>query len=462
MYRSALVSPNVVLKATLFALVACSGHPGPGSRDSDSHAGGDVDTDADSDVDVDADADGDTGWDPGSVYVLRGQGALDGGAVTEVTGFGGSDCGDWVSVGAQGVIVHCSDPVSGSSTSQLLHRVDGAALLEGRAEVLATLSGAFVGHGSPRASMADLDGDALDEIGLRDGAGSGSALGFVVPGSGWVADAALEDVAWSLVGENGYVGIPPQIVGDLDGDGAADLIVAHQSDFYADDQSVGSWLILVPGGSLRGTAPGATVQVSRLPGYVLQATHGLGAPRVIGGVGDLDGDGLQDVGVAFGPWDEPGPDQAGDVRIVLSSTLGTVTLDECPALSGVQVGRLMETLFEPLGDLDGDGRGEVAVGFVEEGSSGSDSRHLEFGIVRGADVAPGTTTMLTPWAADLQGYSGVACDLDGDLYPDWVTADGIWSGAHLLDPDPAPMAAGRDASACLGDLDADGVQELAL
>lgn len=445
--------------AALFALVACSG-PGPGLGDSQL-PDSDAQSDTDADTDVDTDSDADTGWDPGAVYVLRGQDALSGGAVTTVTGFGGSDCGDWVSVGAQGVIVHCSDPDAGSSTSGLLHRVDGAALLEGRAEVLVTLSGAFVAHGSARAGMGDVDGDALDEIGLRDGEGSGTALGFVAPGSGWLADAALEDVAWSLVGESGYVGIAPQIVDDVDGDGAADLLVMQQTDHYSDDSSVGSRLIVTPGGSLRGTALGATVRLLDLPGYVIEATRGLGAPRVIVGLGDVDGDGLEDVGVAFGPWDEPGPDQPGDVRIVLSSTLGTVTLDECPAVSGVQIGRLMETVVEPLGDLDGDGRGEVAVGFVEEDDAGSSSRHLEFGIVRGADVAPGTTTVLAPWDTDLQGYSGVACDLDGDLLPEWVTADGIWSGAGLLEADPAPFAPGLEVKACLGDLDGDGVEELA-
>lgn len=449
----------------LLTLGACSGQRTPDSRapdPTDADTDADSDADGDTDSDVDSDADGDTGFDPGALSVLRGQDALAGAAPTVVQGFGGSGCGDWVSVDGQGgVVVHCDNP-TGSSTDGLLHLVDGPALLEGRPDVLATLSGVFVGSGQAGGGMGDLDGDTLRDLGLRSGAGSGTDLGWVVPGSAWAGDAALGDVGWSLVGQSGSVGLAPQIVDDIDGDGTSDLIIAQEPDSYSDDNSIGTRLIVVSGASLFGTGSPATVQVLTLPGYELTATRGMGAPRVIGGVGDVDGDGLADIGVAFGPRDEPGPDQAGDVRIVLSSTLGEVTLDDCPSITGVLVGRLLTSEFAPLGDLDGDGKGELAIGFVKDDATGSVSRHLEFGVVPGAQISAATRTVITPWAADLQGYTGVACDLDGDGLPEWVSADGIWAGALLLGTNPAAIATGVDAIACLGDLDADGVEEIAM
>jgi hypothetical protein len=71
-------------------------------------------------------------------------------------------------------------------------------------------------------------------------------------------------------------------------------------------------------------------------------------------------------------------------------------------------------------------------------------------VVRGSDIAVDGMTALTPWEADLHGYVGVACDLDGDGAPEWVTADGIWAGTDLLGPSPEPVAAGLAPRACLG------------
>ncbi len=440
----------------LVPLLACSGGPGQDAVAPPS------DTEADSDTDVDVDADPDTGWDEGELTVLRGQDALAGGVGVGVKGFGGSECGDWIMPGEPGeVLVHCGDPWSGSSTGGLLHRVDGAALLSGTPTVLATLSGVYVGHGQANGGMSDLDGDALGELGVRNATDGGLNLGYVVPGSAWAGDTALEDVAWRLVGDSGYVGLAPQVVADADGDGTADLLVVQETDSYVDDSSVGSRLILIPGASLVGTQSSATVLVLRIGSYVIEGTRGLGAPGVIGGVGDVDGDGLEDLGVAFGPWSEPGLDQSGDVRIVLSTTLGAVTLDDCPSVTGVLSGRLLESALVRLGDLDGDGRSELAVGFVKDDDTGSDSRRLEFGVVNGASIAPATTTVIAPWEADLQDYSGVGCDLDGDGLPEWVSADGIWSGGSLSTTAVA-IGPGVDAIGCLGDLDGDGVQELGL
>jgi hypothetical protein len=358
------------------------------------------------------------------------------------------------------VIVHCQDPEA-SSTEGLLHLVDGAALLDGVADVRATVSGAWVSTGSAVAGLGDLDGDGRGDLGLRSNAGSGTDLGRVLPGAAWTGETALGDVGWRLSGEEGYAGLAPQVVADTDGDGGADLVVVQETSGYVDDTSIGTRVYVVAGVGFEGAGAGTRVDIPSLTGRMLVGTRALGAPRAVGGIGDVDGDGLEDVGVAFGPWEELGPDQAGDLRLVLSSKQDD-SLDACPAIRGVQVGRWLGVVFAPLGDLDGDTRGELVVGFIVEGPEGSSSRHLEIGVVRGGDLATEGDTELTPWEADLHGYDGVACDLDGDGAREWVTSDGIWAGTTLLDPDPAPIAVGVDPLACLGDLDGDGAEELGL
>lgn len=442
--------------------------PGP-DRDTDADTDADIDADSDSDVDADADSDpGDTGWEEGAIGVVRGPDALAGVAATHVQGFGGAACGEGVvparglgGDGAAEVLVLCVQPGADLTVSGLLHRVSGAALLEGRPEVLSTLSGVpLIWEPEELRGTGDLDGDARGEVGLRSGAGSGTDLGYVAPGSTWSTDAALRSVAWRLRGESGYVGVAPQVVRDVDGDTIADLVIAQQPVFHVDEDSVGTRLIVVPGSALQGIAAAATVDV-RAFSYLLEGRRSLGDARVIGAVGDVDGDGLGDVGVAFGPRDEPGPDQAGDLRIVLSSTLGAVALDDCPSVTGVFVGRLMGSHFWPLGDLDADGRGELAVSFVKRGDTSSDNL-VEFGIVRGADIVPATTTVLEPWELDLHDLWGAPCDLDGDGFPEWVSEDGIWAGTDLLSATPTPWAAGIDVTTCLGDLDGDGTEDVAV
>lgn len=394
----------------------------------------------------------------GSLSVLSGPDALVGGAPTEVSGFGGVECGRWVSAGARGVIVHCEDP---DGPEGLLHLVDGLALLDGVADVFATVSGVFVATGSAAADIGDLDGDGDGELGLRANTGSGEDLGRVLPGEAWTGDVAIGDVAWRLSGEQGDMGLAPQVVADTDGDGGADLVVVQEATSYVDDASVGTRLYVTVGTGFAGAGGGTRVEVPALAGRALVGTRALGAPRAVHGIGDVDGDGLEDLGVAFGPWEEPGEDRAGELRVVLSSRADD-SLDSCPAIRGVQVGRWMGVVFAPVGDVDGDGLGELVLGFVVEGADGSSSRHLELGVVRGAELASGADTEISPWTADLQGYAGVACDLDGDGVRDWVTADGIWDGTSLLEPDPTPIAGGVTPLACLGDLDGDGAEELAL
>ncbi|MCK6503640.1 hypothetical protein L6R53_09620 [Myxococcota bacterium] len=421
-----------------------------------------------------ADAGSTTEPDPGGVAVLAGPAALLGSEGTWVTGFPGTDCGGWVAPagdvdldGDPDVVVICAQEGRDPVRDSLLHLVDGAALLGGAAEVVASLSGAPHRSGGGAHRLGDLDGDGRAELPLETVSGTSHSLGSVLPGAAWALGGEVDLRAWELRGDSGYSPMPGQVLPDVDGDGGPDLLLVQEPGHYTDESSDGIWLFVVQGAAFAVLPAGDPAELARLPHARVVGSRALGEPDVIGGVGDVDGDGREDLGVAFGPRDAHAVDQRGSIRLVLSSTLGAVSLaavslEDGPEVRGVQPARLMASQFQGLGDLDGDGRGELAVLFAKRIDGSSEQPVTELGVVRGADLAAGGTVDLAPWSPEHRATDGLACDLDGDGLSEWIGADGIWAGDSLLEGAPSPVAPGVTALACLGDLDGDGAEELAV
>jgi hypothetical protein len=136
-------------------------------------------------------------------------------------------------------------------------------------------------------------------------------------------------------------------VGDTNGDGAVDLAVG---------------------------APGAGGSVVLLSGANLSTLLTLTAPATntdfggaIGAVGDVNGDGKADVAVGAPLSDRNGAD-AGELAI-LSGTSGAVLYDVVGAQPGDRLGASMAS----LGDRDGDGRSEFAMGLPGSDASAADA-----------------------------------------------------------------------------------------
>jgi hypothetical protein len=70
--------------------------------------------------------------------------------------------------------------------------------------------------------------------------------------------------------------------------------------------------------------------------------------------------------------------------------------------------------------------------------------------------------VLAPWPDQDVTYAGVTCDLDGDGAPEWISSAGIWAGKELLGGAPLPIGPGLAVLRCLGDIDGDGTEELAV
>jgi hypothetical protein len=299
-------------------------------------------------------------------------------------------------------------------------------------------AGAWFGYGVER--LGDFDGDGVFDLavgaaGNSDGGANNGALHLVM----LKPDGSVKDVH-TISEQLGGLGETLDIadsfantianLGDLDGDGTTDLAVTH---IYDDDKAFNSgalWILwLTPDGQVKAKQKIGSDDLSE----PLAANDEFG--RDVAVVGDVDGDGIQDLAVgAYG--DHDGAPLAGSVWILFLRADGSVRESaKISATQGGFTGSLVEgsrfgSAVEPVGDLDGDGVPDLAVGasrgpFYSVGSSrvfilflskdGSVHDQIEIG----------------------QGQGGLNASVDnGDLF--------------------------GEALANLGDLDGDGVPELAV
>ncbi len=255
------------------------------------------------------------------------------------------------------------------------------------------------------ASLGDLDGDGVGDLGV------GSPIdddGGFTRGAVWIlflnADGTVKahqkissaEGAGPPLSDGDRFGESVASLGDLDGDGVGDLGVGTQGDDDGGANRGAVWILFL---NTDGTVKSHQKISDTQGGFagILDDDDNFG--ETVAAMGDLDGDGVDDLGVGAFLDDDGGTDR-GAMWILFLNTDGTVkSHQKISDTQGGFTGVLDDDDWfsitpDFLGDLNGDGVGDLAVGANLDDDGGAD---------RGA-----------VWILFLDGVPKCAADIDGD------------------------------------------------
>ena len=209
---------------------------------------------------------------------------------------------------------------------------------------------------------------------------------IVVPSTGLVK---LEQKISDIVGGSGLsaldrFGQSVADLGDVDGDGIQDLAVGAPGNDEAVNDGANSgamWIIFLnPDGSVKAEQKLSKTAGGFPGGELVFSVSDSGFGRSAAGLGDLDGDGIPDLAVGARSVDDgnPGPTDTGVIWILLLNADGTVKSSQkiSNATGGLGGPPPLDsfdrfgTSIANLGDLDGDGVVDLAVGATGDSDGG--------------------------------------------------------------------------------------------
>ena len=361
------------------------------------------------------------------------------------------------------------------------------------------------------ASLGDLDNDGVSDlaVGAKFNDDGGNGRGAV-----WIlfmnADGTVKSHQKISATEGGFegdlddgdsFGVALASLGDLDGDGVSDLAVGAKLDDDGGTDRGAIWILFM---NIDGTVKSHQKISGTAGGFTGVLDPGDKFGMAIANLGDLDGDDVSDLGVGA-YHDDDGGINRGAVWILYMNANGSVAShqkisDFAGGFTGVlDDGDHFGRATASLGDLNGDGVSDLAVG-ASSGDDGGANRGAFWPLFMNADGTVKSHQKISNTAGGLTGVLdpgdefGVAIanlgDLDGDAISDlavsaagdgdgganrgavWVlfmNADGTVKSHQKISDTEGGFVGVLDnddlfgvSAESLGDLDGDGVSDLAV
>ncbi len=261
---------------------------------------------------------------------------------------------------------------------------------------ISDLSGAFTGtlddddyFGHSVACIGDLDGDGIPDLAVgadEDDDKVGGGPPAQERGAVWIlfmntngtvkSHQKISDTQGGFSGglaKDDFFGWSVASIGDLDSDGNQDIVVGAQGD---DDGGTHRGAVYVLFLNANGTVKSH---------QKISSTQGGKGPLVdydqfgasVAGIGDVDGDGINDIAVGATGDDDGGANMVGAAYILFMNANGTVKAEQKISEGSGGFGTNMDDYDQfgyaitSMGDIDGDMVPDIAIGAMGDGDGGS-------------------------------------------------------------------------------------------
>ncbi len=259
--------------------------------------------------------------------------------------------------------------------------------------------------GSALAGRGDVNGDGYHDVLI--GAREADTATLSNAGKAWVVFGGPTPPApWTIEGSQAGQGLGAGVaLLDFDGDGWTDVAIGSTSPFGGPQL----------GGKVQvhyGSPSGPAIA----PGFVLTST-GVTFGSAVAALGDVNGDGVSDLGVGA-----PLEDNKGVARVYAGSRGRSQSRATIKTYAGTQDGGRMGETMAGGGDIDGDGFGEFAIGQpgFDGGQTDEGRAFLYFGALLLPEAQPTVTLEPNLFGAEMGGSLAPLADVNADGFADWI------------------------------------------